>query len=94
MKELKERLYLKDEKGRVRFWEIFIEKEKGDKNKDKKNKEYDKQAITPQLLFLSSGESSSVVLEIASEDGNKQQISVDDLSAVTLGTQVSTEQTK
>ncbi|HMV59668.1 MAG TPA: type II secretion system minor pseudopilin GspH [Agitococcus sp.] len=63
-------------------------------DKDKNNKQDDTQAITPQLLFLSSGESSSVVLEIASEDGNKQQISVDDLSSVTLGSQAPVEQSR
>lgn len=63
---------LKDDKDKV----VVLDK---DKNKE------DKQAISPQLLFLSSGESSSVVLEIASQDGNQQQITVDDLSAVTIG---------
>jgi len=59
-------------------------------NKDK-NKNDDKQDISPQLLFLSSGESSSVVLEIASEDGNQQQITVDELGSITLGNQMPVE---
>ncbi|HQV23891.1 MAG: type II secretion system minor pseudopilin GspH [Moraxellaceae bacterium] len=42
------------------------------------------QALTPQVLFLSSGESSSVVLELVSEDGSQQKIVVDDLGTVTL----------
>jgi len=62
-----------------------------DKDKTKKD---DKQAITPQLLFLSSGESSAVILEIASEDGNQQQITVDDLSSVSIGNVTSSEQTR
>ncbi len=49
-------------------------------DKDKK----EQQAITPQVLFLSSGESSSVVLELVSEDGSQQKIVVDDLGTVTL----------
>lgn len=53
-----------------------------------------KQAITPQVLFLSSGESSSVVLEIASEDGNRQQILVDDLSTVSVRTETEVDNDK
>jgi len=52
-----------------------------DSNKDKDNEQ---QAITPQVLLLSSGESSSVILELASEDGSQQKIVVDDLGTVTL----------
>lgn len=53
-----------------------------------------KQAMTPQVLFLSSGESSAVVLEIASEEGNRQQILVDDLSTVTVRTQTEVDDDK
>lgn len=52
-----------------------------DSNKDEGN---EKKAVTPQVLLLSSGESSSVVLELASEDGSQQRIVVDDLGTVTL----------
>lgn len=54
-----------------------------DSNKDK-NEDNEKKAITPQVLLLSSGESSSVILELASEDGSQQRIVVDDLGTVTL----------
>jgi len=71
---------LKDDKDKV----LVLDKDKKD----------DKQAVTPQLLFLSSGESSAVVLEIASEDGNQQQITVDELSSVTLGNPTPVEKTQ
>lgn len=48
------------------------------------DKDNEQQAVTPQVLFLSSGESSSVILELASEDGSEQKIVVDDLGTVTL----------
>lgn len=53
---------------------------------DKENGKSDKQVLTPQVLFLSSGETSAVVLELSAPDGDPQTVSLDDLGAISLST--------
>lgn len=51
------------------------------------DKTSDKQVLTPQVLFLSSGETSAVELEISAQDGgDPQTVSLDDLGVVSLST--------
>ena len=56
-----------------------------DKNNQDKGM-VDKQVLTPQVLFLSSGETSAVVLELSAQDGEPQTVSLDDLGTITLST--------
>lgn len=51
---------------------------------DTHDKEQKEQTLSPQLLFLSNGESSSVILELVSDDNSQQRIVVDDLGTITL----------
>jgi hypothetical protein len=56
-------------------------------NPQDKDKKSDKQVLTPQVLFLSSGETSAVELEISAQDGgDPQTVSLDDLGVITLST--------
>lgn len=57
------------------------------------DKDKDKQVLTPQALFLSSGETSAVVLELSAQDGESQTVSLDDLGIITLSTDAQNEQT-
>jgi general secretion pathway protein H len=46
----------------------------------------DKSTLTPQVVLLSSGETSSVILELSAQDGTPQTLTLDELGKITLST--------
>lgn len=52
----------------------------------KEQAKQDKDSLTPQVLLLSSGETSAVVVEFSAQDGDPQTLSLDDLGTITLST--------
>ena len=42
--------------------------------------------LTPQVVLLSSGETSSVILEFSAQDGDPQTLTLDELGSITLST--------
>ena len=42
--------------------------------------------LVPQVILLSSGETSAVILELSAQDGEPQTLTFDDLGAITLST--------
>jgi hypothetical protein len=42
--------------------------------------------LVPQVILLSSGETSAVILELSAQDGEPQTLTLDDLGAITLST--------
>ncbi len=54
--------------------------------KPKEQAKRDQEGLKPQVLLLSSGETSSVVLEFSADDGQPQTLSLDELGTITLST--------
>ncbi len=46
----------------------------------------DQEGLVPQVILLSSGETSAVILELSAQDGEPQTLTLDDLGAITLST--------
>jgi general secretion pathway protein H len=55
-----------------------------DNPQDKKNSDPDK--LSPQVVLLSSGETSAVILELSAQDGDPQTLTLDELGSITLST--------
>ncbi|MDO9180311.1 MAG: type II secretion system minor pseudopilin GspH [Agitococcus sp.] len=50
------------------------------------SKKQDKESLMPQVVLLSSGETSSVILEFSAQDGDPQTLTLDELGSITLST--------
>lgn len=53
---------------------------------DSKKEDKDKESLMPQVVLLSSGETSSVILEFSAQDGDPQTLTLDELGSITLST--------
>lgn len=49
-------------------------------------KKQEKESLNPQVVLLSSGETSSVILELSAQDGDPQTLTLDELGSITLST--------
>ena len=55
-------------------------------NPKEQAKRDEEKGLVPQVILLSSGETSAVILELSAQDGEPQTLTLDDLGAITLST--------